>query len=174
MRPLELNFCPCCGTPLQDRFIFERTRRACPACSFVFFREPKLAAGALVEQAGKVLLVRRAIIPKQGYWCLPAGYVEYDEGPVAAAIREVREETGLVIRVTGLEGVYHVRADPRGLGVMILYHARVTGGELCTGDDASAAAFFGPNDLPREIAFASTRRALRHWQRRLAKSPRFT
>ena len=149
---------------MEDRFVFGRTRRACPACGFVFFREPKLAAGALVEQAGRVLLVRRKVNPKRGYWCLPAGYVEYDEGPVAAAIREVREETGLAVRVTGLEGVYHIRSDPRGLGVFILYRAVVEGGELLIGDDASEAAFFGPAELPPNIAFASTRRALHRWQ----------
>lgn len=149
---------------MQDRFVFGRTRRACPACGFVFFREPKLAAGALVEQDGRVLLVRRGVDPKRGYWCLPAGYVEYDEGPVAATIREVREETGLAVRVTGLEGVYHIRNDPRGLGVLIVYWAVVEGGELRTGDDAAEAAFFGADELPRELAFASTRRALRHWR----------
>lgn len=72
--------------------------------------------GALVEREGQVLLVRRAVDPKLGSWCLPAGYVEYDEGAVAAAIREVREETGLTVRVTGLLAAYHVRRDPRGMG----------------------------------------------------------
>jgi ADP-ribose pyrophosphatase YjhB (NUDIX family) len=95
MKPLGLNFCPNCGSPMADRFVFGRTRRACSQCGFVFFREPKLAVGALVERQGRVLLVRRAVIPKIGFWCLPAGYVEYDEGPVMAAIREVREETAL-------------------------------------------------------------------------------
>ncbi len=149
---------------MQDCFLFGRTRRRCPACGFVFFREPKLAAEKEVEQDGRVLLVRRAVAPKPGYWCLPAGYVEYDEGPVTAAIREVREETGLIIRITGLEGVYHIHTDPRGMAVLILYCAVVEGGTLQTGDDALEAAFFGPDELPRRLAFASTRRALYHWQ----------
>ena len=164
MKPLELNFCPNCGSPMADRFVFGRTRRACSACGFVFFREPKLAAGALVEQEGQVLLVRRAVDPKLGFWCLPAGYVEYDEGPVAAVLREVREETGLLVRVTGLLAAYHVRSDPRGLGVIIIYRAAPVGGELVPGDDASEAKFFLPDDLPNDLAFSSTCRALLRWR----------
>jgi len=70
----------------------------------------------------------------------------------------------LIVRITGLFNVYHVATDPRGAGVMILYRAIVESGELQPGDDASAVAFFAPDDLPREIAFASTRRALLRWQ----------
>ena len=164
MKPLELNFCPNCGSPMTDRFVFGRTRRACTACGFVFFREPKLAVGALVEQEGKVLLVKRAVDPKLGYWCLPAGYVEYDEGPVAAVIREVREETGLAIRVHELLAAYHVRSDPRGLGVILIYRAVTAGGQLAPDDDASEAAFFARDELPHELAFASTRRVLLRWR----------
>ena len=164
MKPLELNFCPNCGSPMADRFVFGRTRRTCTACGFVFFREPKLAAGALVEQQGQVLLVRRAVDPKLGFWCLPAGYVEYDEGPVAAVLREVREETGLIVRVTGLLAAYHVRSDPRGLGVILVYRATPVRGDLAPGDDASEVAYFAPDDLPHDLAFASTRRALLRWR----------
>lgn len=164
MKPLQLNFCPTCGAPMMDRFVFGRTRRACSACGFIFFREPKLAVGALVEQAGQVLLVRRAVDPKRGYWCLPAGYVEYDEGPVEAVIREVKEETGVMIRVYELLAAYHVRSDPRGMGVILVYRAAPAGGKLAPGDDASEAAYFAPDELPRELAFASTRRALLRWR----------
>jgi len=164
MKPLVLNFCPNCGSPMADRFVFGRTRRACSECGFVFFREPKLAAGALVEQLGRVLLVRRAVDPKLGSWCLPAGYVEYDEGPVAAVLREVREETGLVVRVTGLFAAYHVRSDPRGLGVIIIYRAAPVGGEPVPGDDASEVKFFALDEIPHDLAFASTRRALLRWR----------
>ena len=149
---------------MMDRFVFGRTRRACALCGFIFFREPKLAVGALVEQAGKVLLVRRGVVPKLGYWCLPAGYVEYDEGPVEAAIREVKEETGVMIRVKELLAAYHVRSDPRGMGVILIYRAVPDGGALAPGDDASEAAYFAPDELPRELAFASTRRALLRWR----------
>ena len=93
---LELNFCPRCGQALEDAFVFGRVRRVCPACGLVVFRDHKVAAAALVEDAaGRVLLVRRAWDPQRGYWSLPAGFVDEDESPPEAALRECREETGL-------------------------------------------------------------------------------
>lgn len=161
---LEMNYCPRCAHPLTDKFLFGRMRRVCPGCGFIFFRDPKVATGVLVEQEGKVLLVRRAVEPKQGWWCIPSGFIEYDESPEEAAIRECKEESGLDVCVTGLLGVYHYRSDFRGPGILIVYRAEVVGGELRPGDDASEARFFGPAELPREIAFDSNREALRRWQ----------
>ena len=161
---ISMNFCPRCGHALEDRLAFGRMRRACPDCGFVYFREPKVAAGVLVEREGKVLLVRRSVDPRKGSWALPAGYMEVDEGPVAAAIRECVEETGLTVCVDGLFGVYHIANDPRGAGVLILYRASLDRGNMRPGDDAAEVAFFGPDELPRDIAFASTRRALLRWR----------
>lgn len=158
-----MNYCPRCATALEDKFVYERVRRVCPSCDFIFFREPKVAAGALIEQDGKLVLIRRSVDPQSGHWALPAGYVEYDEGPVTAAIRECREETGLSIRITGLFGIFHSRIDPRGPAVLLLYNAKIDSGELKAGDDAEEAGFFGPDELPANIAFASTRRALLRW-----------
>ena len=73
-KPLEMNFCPCCGHALEDRFVFGRTRRKCPQCDFVFFRDPKVAAGVLIEDDERVLLVKRLYDPHLGDWALPAGF----------------------------------------------------------------------------------------------------
>lgn len=164
-KPLEMNYCPCCGHPLEDRFISGRLRRKCTSCGFVFFRDPKVVAGVLAERNDKVLLVKRLYVPHQGDWALPAGFVEIDEGPVQAALRELTEETGLIGRITGLIGTYHIRLDPRGPLVMILYQAQITGGELAAGDDAAEVQFFAPEELPENLAFASTRRAVWRWAR---------
>jgi 8-oxo-dGTP diphosphatase len=172
---LEMNYCPRCAHPLEDRFLFGRTRRVCPGCGFIFFRDHKVATGVLVEQDGRVLLVRRAVDPKRGWWCIPSGFVEYDEVPEEAAIRECKEETGLDVRLIGLLDVYHYRSDFRGSGILIVYRAEVVEGELWPGDDASEARFFSPAELPQEIAFASNCEALRRWQQwvmlRSARSP---
>ena len=77
-----------------------------------------------------------------------------------AALRECEEETGLIARVTDLLGVYHIRSDPRGPNVLILYRPKIAGGTLRAGDDAAEAGFFAPDELPSNIAFASTKRAL--------------
>ena len=165
-KPLELNYCPCCGHPLEDRFLFGRMRRKCTNCGFIFFRDPKVASGVLAEQAGKVLLVKRLYEPHQGEWALPAGFVEIDEGPVQAALRELTEETGLIGRIKGIIGTYHIRSDPRGSIVTILYHASIVGGDLKAGDDAADVRFFAPEELPPDLAFASTKQALLRWQHR--------
>ena len=164
---LEMNYCPRCSHSLTDKFLFGRMRRVCPSCGFIFFRDPKVATGVLVEQEGKVLLVRRAVDPKQGWWCIPSGFVEYDEAPGEAALRECREETGLDVRLIGLLDVYHYQSDFRGSGILIVYQAEVVGGDLRPGDDASEARCFSPDQLPQEIAFASNRKALRQWQQRV-------
>ena len=164
-KPLELNYCPCCAHALIDKFIYGRVRRSCPNCGFVFFRDPKVTAGVLAEQDGKILLVKRLYEPHQGEWALPAGFVEIDEGPVQAALRELTEETGLIGRIRGIVGTYHIRTDPRGPIVTILYHAQIVGGELKAGDDAAEVRLFTPEELPKNLAFASTRQALHRWLR---------
>jgi len=81
-KPLDMNYCPCCGQVLIDKFIFGRVRRKCPECGLVFFRDPRVAAGVLAEQDGKVVLVKRLYDPHTGDWALPVRFVEINEGPV--------------------------------------------------------------------------------------------
>ena len=164
------RYCPYCQAELTDQSIHGRTRRACLACGFVHFEDPKLGAAVLVEDRGQVLLVRRAVDPAWGAWCLPSGFVECDEHPAQAAARECWEETGLQVEVTDLLGVDCFADDARGPGVVIFYRARVTGGTLQAGDDASEVRFFSPQQLPDQIAFASNRRVLAEWRRGKSRS----
>lgn len=158
------SYCPHCRAEMEDRLMFGRTRRVCSECGFVHFKDPKVGAGVLAEQGGKVVLVRRAVVPALGSWCLPSGFVEYDEAPDEAAVRECLEETGLEVQLTGLLEVSQYVNDARGPGILILYRARVVGGQLRPGDDASEVGIFGPGELPENIAFPSNRRALARWR----------
>ncbi len=124
------------------------------------------ACGVLIERGGAILLARRGHEPKKNAWGIPAGFMEYGEHPERTAIREALEETGLKIRLTGLFGVYAGRDDPRTRAVLILYHARVTGGTLEPGDDAVELGYFPLDRLPRPIAFRAHREALRDLRRR--------
>lgn len=108
-----------------------------------------LAAGAVVvDDAGQVLLVRRGREPARGSWSLPGGRVEPGESPAQAAVREVREETGLVVTLGRHLGVLEVPAPEPGRVYRIHdYAARVVGGRLAAGDDAARVRWFTPAEL---------------------------
>src|SRR5689334_13278702 len=105
------KFCPSCGTALVAKHVGGRERAACSACGHVRFGRFSLAAGGLLIRDGRVLLVQRGEEPGRGRWTLPGGYVEEDETPDVAVIREVFEETGLRVRVTNLLAVRHTLRD---------------------------------------------------------------
>lgn len=160
--PSEMNFCPRCGHPLADRERFDKVRRACDSCGFVHFHDPKVAVAVFIVQDGCVLLVRRTAEPERGRWALPAGYVDYGEDPRAAVLREVAEETGLQIRVTGLADVLPGDASGIGASIVILYIGEIIGGEMAPHDDVDGVGFFGRDNLP-DVAFQSTKVLLSRW-----------
>jgi ADP-ribose pyrophosphatase YjhB (NUDIX family) len=160
MSTRRARFCLRCGTRLVRRDDNGSPRPTCPACGLVHYRNPVPAAGVILARGNEVLLVRRRYAPREGAWCLPAGFMEYGETPEHCARRELFEETGLRARLTGLFGVYAGLDDPRVRSVLILYTADRTAGRLVPGDDATAAKFYSLARLPRAIAFESHRRAL--------------
>ncbi|HEX9118478.1 MAG TPA: NUDIX hydrolase [Anaerolineae bacterium] len=160
----EYTFCPRCGAPLTEKMVFGRLRRVCRWCHFIQFRDPKVAVGALITDGERVLLVRRAADPQIGRWALPAGYMDFDEEPEAALAREIREETGLTVRVLDIAGIVPLSGWRDKRGIMIVYNAQPTGGEIQAADDVSEARWFTPADLPwPEIAFETTGDYLRAW-----------
>jgi 8-oxo-dGTP diphosphatase len=155
----RIRFCVQCGAGLERRFLFGEERPACPACGWVFFADPKVAAGVIVQHEGRVLLVRRVNEPGQGKWSFPAGFVNAYEDPARAAERECLEETGLLVRATRLLDVIAGREHPRGADIIIVYLAEVMGGALLPGDDADRAEYFPPGGIP-PLAFRATQIAL--------------
>jgi len=154
-RENEIKFCPRCGSPVTPLLRFGRERPACPACDWVHFADPKVAAAVLIEQDGRVLLVRRVNEPFRGRWTLPAGFVDAGEDPAEAAARECLEETGLTVRIAAVLDVVAGREHPRGADFIIIYTAEVLGGELAPGDDADRVEWFGLHELP-PLAFRAT------------------
>ncbi len=158
---IPINFCPRCGHAVVDQDRFGRTRRVCPNCDYVHFDDPKVAAAAFIERgvhrSAQVLLVQRGVDPQKGLWALPAGYVDRGEDPGQAVIREVAEETGLQVEVTGLIGVYFHAPT-----ITIVYCAQVIGGTLAAQDDADDARWFGRNEIPT-LAFESTQQLIAAW-----------
>jgi ADP-ribose pyrophosphatase YjhB (NUDIX family) len=147
----EINFCMRCGTRLTQAERFGRQRPVCPACEWIYFADPKVAAVAL--------LVRRAFDPQRGLWTLPGGFVDAGEDPARAVERECLEETGLYTQVTGLVDVLYGQQHPRGAHILIAYRAEMLSGRLKPGDDVDQAAFFERQELP-PLAFEHTHKIL--------------
>jgi 8-oxo-dGTP diphosphatase len=165
LTPETVRFCPLCGAGLARRRVplDHRDQAVCPRCGFVFYLDPKVVAGTLPEQDGKVLLTRRTIDPGRGLWTFPGGFVDFDEPVTEAAIRETREETGLEVVLDGLFDVYSDRAAP----VIIVYRAHVVGGTLTPCEENDLVEWRAPEQIPwDQLAFPSTRAALRDWSRR--------
>lgn len=165
---LEYNFCPRCGQPLRSKPAFGKVRPVCDACGFVHFEDPKVAVAVLVtavDAQGQqvVLLVKRGVVPRIGYWALPAGFVEVDEMPDQAALREVQEETGLHIELDGLLDVLPLD-NPHKRGFLLLYRGHVLNGALDAADDVSEVRWFSAQDIPWDhLAFHTTGQVLRRW-----------
>lgn len=151
----SFKFCPLCKTEMETTTFNHRQRKVCPDCGFVDYHNPAPAAGIVVINNHKLLLVKRADEPRKGDWCIPAGFMEWDESPGDCAVRELKEETGLDIELGKLFNIYNGTDDPRTNALLILYFGRVVGGDPVAGDDAAELQFFGENEIPDNIAFAA-------------------
>jgi len=158
------RFCPLCGGQFENRLLKagEPERLVCTQCGFVFYLDPKVAVGTIIrDDAGDLVLVRRAIEPGYGKWVFPGGFVDRGEEVQVAAIREAREETGLEIRIDRLINVYSYAGR---VPVIIVYAATMTGGCLGCDEESLEARFFAPDAIPwDELAFRSTHEALREF-----------
>ena len=154
------KFCPSCGTSLHLREVSGAERPICPQCDRVIYYDPKVAATAVIERGGEILLIRRGNQPGYGLWSMPGGYVDRGEIVESAAVREVWEETGLEVEIEGLIGLFSEQGHP----VMVAAFAtREIGGVLAAGDEALDVGFFPPDKLP-EMAFPRDHQILERWQ----------
>lgn len=156
-------FCPYCAAPLQQRWLFGRERPVCDACGFVQFVDPKVAVAVVVTEGDRVLLIRRGVPPRQGFWAMPAGFVEVDELPEQTAVREAQEETGLDVALDGLLAIRRM-SNPDKPGMLIYFRAHAVGGDLCAQDDVTEARWFAADEIPwDDLAFETTTEMLRRW-----------
>ena len=157
------RFCPRCGGTLERRTLKpgEPERPVCTRCGFVFYIDPKIAVGTIIETHAGIVLVRRAIEPGYGLWVFPGGYVDRGEALTAAAVREAREECGLDVRLDGLVNVY---SYPGRAPVIVVYAATAIGGTLCVDDECIESAEFERSQIPWDrLAFRSTHDGLRDY-----------
>lgn len=179
------RFCPRCGQALA-RDPVPGGRPRCAACGFVHWRNPIVGVAAVIREEaivallgeetvrravgdlswrpeperGRVLLVRRSA-SRAGLWCLPCGYVEFDEEIREALVRETREETGLLVEPGPVLAVHSNFHDPDRQSVGTWFAARPVGGSLQAGDDADAVIFVSPDAVSVPLAFPTDALVLR-------------
>lgn len=143
--------------PLGDN----RERMVCRDCGFIHYDNPKIVVGAVCRWEERILLCRRAIEPRAGFWTLPAGYLELNESTQAGAMREAWEEAQARIAIDGLLAVYDI---PRISQVQIIYHARLTSAAIAAGPESRDVRLFAWDEVPwDDLAFSSVRWALDHF-----------
>ena len=155
------RFCPRCAGALESRVLkaTEPERLVCVQCSFVHYIDPKVAVGTIItDEAGRIVLVKRAIEPGYGKWVFPGGFIDRGETVEAAAVREAREECGLDVRLDRLINIY---SYPGVAVIIIAYAATSVGGCLVCDDESLEAQLFAPDQIPwSDLAFKSTKEAL--------------
>ena len=173
----DWHFCPRCAGRLAPTILKEGEipRPACPACGFVLYLNPRVAACTITTIDGGIVLARRGIHPEHGKWILPGGLVDRGETVAEAAVRETREE--IKVRV-GLTGILDVYSFPGQETVVAVYAADVLSGQPEAGDETLEVKIFAPEAIPwDDLGFDTTRAALRDYVRRFfprARVPRLT
>jgi ADP-ribose pyrophosphatase YjhB (NUDIX family) len=138
----------------------DRERLVCGECGFVLYDNPKIVVGSVARWGDKILMCRRAINPRRGFWTLPAGYLELNESTQAGAVREAWEEARAKIAIETLLAIYDI---PRISQVQLIYRAQLVDEAVAAGPESLEVALFGWDEIPwDEIAFPSVRWALGH------------
>lgn len=140
-----------------------RPRLVCPDCGYIAYENPKIVVGAVCEHDGRLLLCRRAIEPRIGFWTVPAGFLEMGEHIAEGAAREVREEACAEIEITGLIGMYEIARIGQ---IHVFYRARLASPHFAAGHETTDAALFAWENIPwDEMAFPSVVWALNQSRR---------
>lgn len=156
MTKRKFKYCLSCGAELNLQKIEDRQRLVCPECGWIHYENPLPCAAAFVRNKhGEILLVERGIEPARGEWALPSGFIEIDETPQTACLRELKEETGLEGKILRLLGVYSQESVMYKHVLIIGYEVEAAGVPLA-GSDSLSVKYFLPAALP-EIAFPSHR-----------------
>ena len=158
-----MNYCPDCGQPVEIRVPHgdHLPRHICVACSAIHYHNPKIVVGCVPEYDGRILLCRRAIDPRRGFWTIPAGFMENDETLQEGAARESWEEALARVEIGSLLAVVHVLHAQQ---VHVMFRARLAPPDFGIGPESLEVDLFEPARIPwSEIAFPSVRFALERY-----------
>ena len=158
-----MKYCSNCGQPVELRVPpgDNLPRYVCPACATIHYLNPKIVVGCVPEHQGRILLCKRAIEPRLGYWTVPAGFMEIGETLQAAAARESWEEALARVEVGSLLAVVNVVHAHQ---VHVMFRARMTAPDYGAGAESLEVGLYRPEEIPwTEIAFPSVEFALRRY-----------
>ena len=152
-----MNFCSNCGA-VNLEFIIpkgdSRPRHVCKNCEVIHYSNPKMVVGCLPIWEDKVLLCKRAIEPRYGFWNVPSGYLENGETADAGAAREVWEEAEAKVEIIGVHSVYSI---PQINQIYIHYLAHLVDGKFGVGEESLESKLFTKEEIPwKELAFTSS------------------
>jgi len=164
----KFKFCPKCGHKLVLKNLDGHKRLVCQnkKCQFIFYQNSKPTASAIITKGNKVLLTKRAVEPKKGYWDAPGGFLEKDEHPEAGLKREMREELSVEIKIIRPLGIYmgeYLQEHPEST-LNLYYLAKIKKGKIRPADDITEARWFSKDEIPQRLAFKNNRQAIRDWQ----------
>lgn len=159
----QFKYCPFCGMELSLEEKGSQQRPACPNCGFVQYRNPVPGVVVLIEHQGTVLLGRRRGGYGAGKWGLPQGYIEFDEDFLTAAVREVKEETGLDVEIRSILNVVSNLLAPGLHTLAIVLLAGVIRGEPCAGDDLDSLEWVPLTGPLPEMAFEADERIVQRY-----------
>ncbi|QQS11374.1 MAG: NUDIX hydrolase [Rhodospirillales bacterium] len=136
-------------------------RLICDDCGYIAFENPKIVVGSVALWEDRILLAKRAIHPRKGYWTLPAGFMEMKESTEQGAAREAMEEACARIEIDALLAMYSI---PRIGQVQIMYRARLLSPDVAPGEESTEVGLFRWEEIPwNELAFPTVTWALRDW-----------
>jgi ADP-ribose pyrophosphatase YjhB (NUDIX family) len=137
-------------------------RDVCARCGHIHYVNPKIVVGSVCSWHGRILLCRRAIAPRHGFWTIPAGYLEERETPAEGAAREAMEEAMARIEINSLLSVYSV---PRISQVQLIFRATLADGQFGAGPESLESELFAWEKIPwNELAFPTVFWALNHFR----------
>ena len=155
-----MKFCPHCASPITIRVPADdtRERHVCDSCGSIHYQNPRNVVGSIPVFRDQVLLCRRAIEPRYGYWTLPAGFMELGESTAAGAARETLEEAGAVVEIGTLYSLLNV---PHAEQVHLFYLANMISPHFEAGEESLEVALFNERDIPwSELAFPTVKQTL--------------
>jgi ADP-ribose pyrophosphatase YjhB (NUDIX family) len=158
-----MNFCSQCGAKVELRIPpgDQRARFVCDSCGTIHYQNPLLVVGCVPLHEGKILLCRRAIEPRRGFWTVPAGFMENGETLQQAAARETLEEALAKVEIGSLLSIVHVLHAHQ---VHVFFRATLQEPTFGAGIESLETALFDPKDIPwADIAFPSTDFTLRRY-----------